>query len=90
MRSSEKSACERPAEELWLSISRPESPTESSVVQLYAGVLVRDRVNGQDVNLSLCRIDMCSSLVAAGERVLDFIRRNAPRVECFDGLLDPN
>src|SRR5580658_7215400 len=30
------------------------------------------------------------SIVGAGERVLDFIRGNAPRVECFDGLLDPN
>lgn len=60
MRRSQKSAFERPAEELWPSVSRPESPAESSVVQLYAGVFVRDRVNGQDVNLSVCRIDMCS------------------------------
>jgi len=60
MRRSEKSPCERPAEELWPSVSRAESPAESRIVQLYAGVLVHDRVNGQDVDLSVFRIDMCS------------------------------
>jgi hypothetical protein len=40
-------------------VSHSESAAESSVVQLYAGALVRDRTDRKDVNLSVCRIDVC-------------------------------
>ena len=40
--------------------SHSESSAKSRVVQLYASAFVRDRADRKDVNLSMCRIHICS------------------------------